>query len=310
MSGGFHYLHGGPFQKDDDILVDEYLRRRKALHVGDTIHLIDHDWHLAGIFESGKLTRIAVQLPVLQQLSRKSESPEPDLPQARRPQPGQEVVNELHKKMPNYPIYTMEEFTSHALDQQRGTAAQLHWGGHRCSGHSRLHSRLYGHVHRGARANPRDRHSESDGSVAGTILGLLLKETLFLALSGIVAGIVLTYGSQWCMHHLVPSSLVQETVYGWWPIAGAIAIAGALLGAVVPATKAAGRMSRRLLLTNKYPDAARHRYPRPGNAFRSATGFGSEEGCFMTGLAVVEAAPLATATAQVKTTACRNRIAR
>ena len=77
------------------------------------------------------------------------------------------------------------------------------------------------------------------GASAGTILGLLLKETLFLAIAGIVAGIALTYGTQWCMHHLVPSSLVQETVYKWWPISGAIAIAGALLGAVVPAMKAA-----------------------------------------------------------------------
>jgi putative ABC transport system permease protein len=33
--------------------------------------------------------------------------------------------------------------------------------------------------------------------------------------------------------------LVQETVYGWWPIAGLIAILGALLGAIVPAMRAA-----------------------------------------------------------------------
>jgi putative ABC transport system permease protein len=32
--------------------------------------------------------------------------------------------------------------------------------------------------------------------------------------------------------------LVQETVYGWWPIAGAIAVVGALLGAAVPGMKA------------------------------------------------------------------------
>jgi putative ABC transport system permease protein len=40
------------------------------------------------------------------------------------------------------------------------------------------------------------------------------------------------------MKHLVPASLVQETVYFWWPIAGGIAIVGALLGAVVPGIKA------------------------------------------------------------------------
>jgi putative ABC transport system permease protein len=36
----------------------------------------------------------------------------------------------------------------------------------------------------------------------------------------------------------VPSSLVQETAYGWWPIATGIAVVGALLGAIVPGMKA------------------------------------------------------------------------
>ena len=40
------------------------------------------------------------------------------------------------------------------------------------------------------------------------------------------------------MKHAVPSSLTQETVYFWWPIAGAIAIVGSLLGVIVPAIKA------------------------------------------------------------------------
>jgi putative ABC transport system permease protein len=40
------------------------------------------------------------------------------------------------------------------------------------------------------------------------------------------------------MEDVVRASLVQETVYGWWPIATGIAIAGALLGAIVPGVKA------------------------------------------------------------------------
>jgi putative ABC transport system permease protein len=40
------------------------------------------------------------------------------------------------------------------------------------------------------------------------------------------------------MQHVVSGSLVQETVYGWWPISTGIAIGGALLGAIVPGVKA------------------------------------------------------------------------
>jgi putative ABC transport system permease protein len=76
------------------------------------------------------------------------------------------------------------------------------------------------------------------GGGPGLILNILLRETLLLALLGSVLGVILTYGTQWMMKHSVPASLVQETVYSWWPIAGAIAIAGALLGAIVPGYKA------------------------------------------------------------------------
>jgi hypothetical protein len=59
---------GGPFQRDDDILIDEFYAREKTSR-GDTLNLIAHDWHVAGVFESGKLARICVRLPVLQQIT-------------------------------------------------------------------------------------------------------------------------------------------------------------------------------------------------------------------------------------------------
>ena len=73
---------------------------------------------------------------------------------------------------------------------------------------------------------------------SGLILGILLRETVLLAVIGTALGIVLTYFTQWLMQHVVSGSLVQETVYGWWPISTGIAVAGALLGAVVPGIRA------------------------------------------------------------------------
>jgi putative ABC transport system permease protein len=76
------------------------------------------------------------------------------------------------------------------------------------------------------------------GGSSALILNILFRETLLLALPGSVPGIALTYGAQWLTKHVVPASLVHETVSGWWPTAIGIAIVGALLGAVVPGVKA------------------------------------------------------------------------
>ena len=40
------------------------------------------------------------------------------------------------------------------------------------------------------------------------------------------------------MKRFEPGSLVQETVYVWWTDAAAIAIAGSILGVIVPGVKA------------------------------------------------------------------------
>jgi putative ABC transport system permease protein len=238
MSGGFHFLQGGRFQKDDDILVDEYYAREKHLHVGDTIHLVDHDWHLAGIFESGKLTRIAVQLPVLQQLTGNPHHLSQIYVKVDDPSRAREVVDQLHTKLPNYPIYTMEEFTSLLSISSVGLLRNFIGvviGVAVIVGFIVVYMAMYTAVLERTREIG---ILKAMGASSGMILGLLLKETLVLAISGTLAGIALTYGTQWCMHHLVPSSLTQETVYGWWPIAGGIAIVGALFGAIVPAMKA------------------------------------------------------------------------
>ena len=76
------------------------------------------------------------------------------------------------------------------------------------------------------------------GAGTGYILNILFRETLVLALVGTVVGIAMTYGTQWLMAHAVPATLVQETVYAWWPRAAGIAIVGALLGTIVPAYRA------------------------------------------------------------------------
>ena len=238
MSGGFHYLEGGPFVTDDDVLVDEYYAKEKKLHTGDPVRLIGHDWRVAGVFESGKLARICVRLPVLQEMMGNPHHLSQIYVKADGPDHVQDVLSDLKSKMPNYPIYTVEEFTSLLSVSSVGLLRNFIGvviGVAVIVGFIVVFMAMYTAVLERTREIG---ILKAVGGSSGLILDLLLRETLLLSILGTIVGILLTYGTQWLMQHAVPSSLTQETVYGWWPIAGAIAIAGALLGVIVPAIKA------------------------------------------------------------------------
>jgi putative ABC transport system permease protein len=238
MSGGFHYLRGGPFKTDQDMLVDEYYAKEKGLHVGDKVQLISHEWNVAGIFESGKLARICVRLPVLQELMGNPHRLSQIYVKADSEANVQQVLQELRAKLPGYPIYTMEEFTSLLSINSVGMLRSFIGvviGVAVIVGFIVVFMAMYTAVLERTREIG---ILKAVGASSGFILNLLIRETLLLSLLGALVGILLTYVTQWLMQYTVPASLTQETVYSWWPIAGAIAVGGSLLGVIVPAIRA------------------------------------------------------------------------
>ena len=238
MSGGFHFLEGGPFQADQDMLVDEYYAREKKLHVGDQVKLANHVWRVAGIFESGKLARMCVRLSVLQNLMGNEHRLSQIYVKTDSPEQIQPVLNGLRTKMPGYQIYSMEEFTSLLSINSVGLLRNFIGvviGVAVIVGFIVVFMAMYTAVLERTREIG---ILKAVGASPWLILDLLFRETLLLSILGTVFGILLTYGTQWLMKHAVPSSLTQETVYLWWPIAGGVAIVGALLGVVVPGIKA------------------------------------------------------------------------
>jgi putative ABC transport system permease protein len=238
LNGGFHYLEGGPLVGDDDLIVDEYYAKQKHLKVGDVVNLVNHDWKLAGIYEGGKLARICVKLHVLQTLTGNPGHLSQIYMKVDDPGKAQAVVDALRVKYKGYQIYTMEEFTSLLSISSVGMLKNFIGvviGIAVVVGFIVVFMAMYTAVLERTREIG---ILKAVGGSSGLILNILFRETLLLALLGSVLGVVLTYGTQWIMKHAVPASLVQETVYGWWPIATGIAIAGALLGAIVPGVKA------------------------------------------------------------------------
>jgi putative ABC transport system permease protein len=238
LNGGFRYVRGGPLVNDDDMIVDEYYAQQKHLHVGDTVNMVNHDWRLAGIFESGKLARVCVKLKVLQELTGNPGHLSQIFIKVDDPKGAQAVVDQLRAKYKGYQIYTMEEFTSMLSISNVGMLKSfiaVVIGVAVVVGFIVVFMAMYTAVLERTREIG---ILKAVGGSSALILNILFRETLLLALFGSVVGIGLTYMSKWLMEDVVRASLVQETVYDWWPIATGIAIAGALLGAIVPGVKA------------------------------------------------------------------------
>jgi putative ABC transport system permease protein len=238
LSGGFRFLRGRPFQNDDDIIVDEYYAKEKNLDIGSTIQLMNHTWRVSGIFESGKLARICAKLDVLQTLTGSSRKLSQIYLKVDDPPHAQAVVNDLRDKMPGYFIYTMEEFASLLTISSVGLLRNFIGvviGIAVIVGFLVVSMAMYTAVLERTREIG---ILKALGASSGYILNLLFRETLLIAIIGSVVGIIMTYGTQWLMMHAVPATLTQETVYEWWPIAGAISVVGALLGAILPGWKA------------------------------------------------------------------------
>ena len=79
---------------------------------------------------------------------------------------------------------------------------------------------------------------KSLGASPDYVLGLLVRETLLLALIGAVVGIGLGFGTRILVNSFAGPSLSQMIVVDWWPISTGIAIGGAVLGTLYPGWKA------------------------------------------------------------------------
>jgi len=239
ISGGFRYLAGGPFRNAGDVIVDEYYARQNDLHVGSTVKLLNRDWRVSGIVEPGKLARIVIPRRTLQEMIGASGKLSQVFLKLDDPARTPQVIKALKEKLPEYPMYSMEELTSmYSVNNVPGLRAFIGV----IIGLSIVVGFLVVFLSMYTAVVERTREIgilKALGASPKYILSVIVRETALLALAGTIAGIALTYGSRWVVTTFVPAALTQKIVPGWWPIAGAIAIGGAMLGAMYPALRAA-----------------------------------------------------------------------
>jgi putative ABC transport system permease protein len=112
MSGGFHYLEGGPVDKPDDILVDRYYAQANHYRAGDTIEVMNRKWHLARVVEEGKMSRMFVHLPHLQELIANTSRLSCIYIKLTDPAQTNAVRDALKPQLEGYRIYSIQDLIS------------------------------------------------------------------------------------------------------------------------------------------------------------------------------------------------------
>jgi len=244
MSGGFHFLEGGTpaspcFKNENDLIIDEVVSKTKKLHAGDTYkNMLNRDWHICGVVESGKLARLFLPLPLLQDLGGRMNQVTVIYVKLKDPAKTNEVVKALHDRLTDYKIYSMEEFASLlSIDNipMLRTFINVVVGLGIFVGFLVVFLSMYTAVLERTREIG---ILKALGASPAYILRILLAETALLAVIGSIVGIGFTYGTRGLMNTFVPT-MTTVIVPEWWPIASAIAITGALIGAIYPGLKAA-----------------------------------------------------------------------
>lgn len=242
MSGGLHFLAGGPPQAPDDLIVDNYYAEQNKLHVGSTVKLLNHNWRVCAIVRGGVLGHLMVQLSRLQQLTGNASPPRVSqiLVKIDNPALTAQVVNQLNTLLKgNLRAISMKDlqsqFSVSNIPQLRAfigviTALAV------IVGFLVVFLSMYTAVVERTREIG---ILKALGAKPLTILDILVREAILLAIVGCLIGIVLSLASKSVITGIMPASLRVINVPDWWPISAAIALGGALLGAIYPGLKAA-----------------------------------------------------------------------
>ncbi|MDE3194945.1 MAG: ABC transporter permease [Acidobacteriota bacterium] len=234
MSGGFIFDSGRTFQGPDDILVDTWYAEQRHVQVGSTLNLWNHNWRVVGIVEPGKLGHIFVQKKPLQEYEGIGEKVSQIYIKVDNPANTGSLVEYLKNKYDRYGVLSMAELASLIsvdnvpylkpfLNVIIGIGVVIAFFVVSLSMYMAVlqRTREIGIL-------------KSLGAENKFVMGLILSEAFFMGLGGTIIGILLSYGTQYAIHAVMPASLPQAIVYSWWPRAGAVAMGAALLGALYP----------------------------------------------------------------------------
>ena len=240
----FTFLAGGPFQHPFEVIVDDrQARSGKGLKIGDPLKVMGKIFTVCGIVESGKGSTKYIPLDTLDAIDgTPNKASLFYLKTENMPKFQEQVRSEIHatEGMQDWNVETAEEYLSMLTPDHLpafNIGLRVVIGLAVVIGFLVIFQSMYTAVMERTREIG---ILKSMGAGKFDIVSVVLRETGLLAVVGVTLGVALTYGLRAFLHARFPTMSFQLT--GAWLLrAILIALAGALLGALYPALKAAAK---------------------------------------------------------------------
>ncbi len=234
VSGGFVFHAGHGLERPQDILVDDIYARGKKLKVGQTLHILSTDFHVAGIVEHGKGARLFVLMSTLQEMSGAHDKASVFFVKCDRTDHTAAASDEIKQLLPGYEIRPLKDFLSLMTSSNLpglGVFINIMITIAVAIGFLVIFLSMYTTIIERTREIG---VLKALGASKAYIVELILSETTLLSLIGIAAGVGLSFLLRWIFVSAFPSMTILITLQ-WVLISAAIAIVGGLLGASYPA---------------------------------------------------------------------------
>ena len=238
VTGGFVYHAGGPLQAPYDILVDDVYAKANHTKVGETLKLLDHEFHVVGIVEHGKGARIFIPRATAEDLQGVQDKASIFYVKCTDPAFTEKTAQDIQTLLPNNTIRPIKEYmalmTSNNLpflnafiSVMIGIAVGI--------GFLVIFLSMYTTI------TERTREIgilKSLGASKTYIIAVILREACLLAAVGIVVGFAGSMVTSKAVLAFFPTITVDLT-WDWRLYAACLALIGSVLGSFYPALRAA-----------------------------------------------------------------------
>src|SRR6266852_2309762 len=222
----FHYEHGGPFQGPNDVLVDGLFAKAKHVKVGDSIEILNNQFRVSGIVEEGRGARKFLQIETLQNLIGAQGKASVFYLKLDDPSNADAVVDEI-KQVPG-----MEKYVASSMAYYLSMMTPSNYPGlstfiHVVIGISIIIGFIV--IFQAMYTAVMERTREigilkSLGASKSYIVNVILRETVLLAIAGIVVGIVISVAGRAGLVHQFPTLSVLPLTLRWAFYATVIAV--------------------------------------------------------------------------------------